>query len=72
MSLSLTELERLYAEPSVQAYQPQAVLAHLEVGGVIPALCCNLLPHHRQRTTTPSMSPSSELSQRRLGFLPPT
>jgi Gamma-glutamyl cyclotransferase, AIG2-like len=42
MSLTLGELERLYSEPSVQAYQPQPVLAHLARGGVIAALCYNL------------------------------
>jgi hypothetical protein len=42
MSLTLDELERLYSEPGVQAYQPQAVLAHLADGNVIAALCYNL------------------------------
>jgi hypothetical protein len=42
MSLTLAELERLYSEPSVQAYRPQAVLAHLASGGTIAALCFNL------------------------------
>jgi hypothetical protein len=42
MSLTLAELERLYSEPSVQAYQPQAVLAQLAHGGVTAALCYNL------------------------------
>jgi protein-S-isoprenylcysteine O-methyltransferase Ste14 len=42
MSLTLAELERLYSEPSVQAYQPQAVLAHLASGGIVAALCYNL------------------------------
>ena len=42
MSLTLAELERLYAEPSVQAYGPQAVLADLAAGGTIAALCYNL------------------------------
>jgi hypothetical protein len=42
MSLTLAELERLYSEPSVRAYQPQAVLAHLASGGIIAALCYNL------------------------------
>lgn len=41
-SLTLAELERLYSEPSLQAYKPQAVLAGLESGGVIAALCYNL------------------------------
>ena len=42
MSLTLDELELLYSEPSVQAYKPQAVLAHLASGGIIAALCYNL------------------------------
>lgn len=41
-SLTLSELERLYSEASVQAYRPEAVLAHLASGGVIAALCYNL------------------------------
>jgi Gamma-glutamyl cyclotransferase, AIG2-like len=42
MSLTLSELERLYAEPSVREYKPQAVLARLAGGGVTAALCYNL------------------------------
>jgi hypothetical protein len=42
MSLSLSELARLYAEPGVSAYQPQAVMAQLASGGCIAALCYNL------------------------------
>jgi hypothetical protein len=42
ISLTLAELEYLYSEPSVQAYKPQAVLAHLASGGTIAALCFNL------------------------------
>jgi hypothetical protein len=42
MSLTLAELDRLYSEPSVQAYKPQAVLAQLANGGLIAALCYNL------------------------------
>jgi Gamma-glutamyl cyclotransferase, AIG2-like len=42
MSLTLAELERLYAEPSVREYTPQAVLADLAGGGVTAALCYNL------------------------------
>jgi Gamma-glutamyl cyclotransferase, AIG2-like len=44
MTLTLPELERLYSEPSLQGYQPQAVLARLASGGVLAALCYNL-PH---------------------------
>jgi hypothetical protein len=42
VSLTLEELEKLYSEPSLLAYQPQAVLAHLSGGGSIGALCYNL------------------------------
>ena len=42
MSLTLAELDRLYSEPSVQAYKPQALLAQLTNGGTIAALCYNL------------------------------
>jgi hypothetical protein len=41
-SLTLAELDRLYSDPSVQAYRPEAVLAQLANGGVIAALCYNL------------------------------
>ena len=42
MSLTLDELGQLYAAPSLQAYRPYAVLAHLVSGEVVPALCYNL------------------------------
>lgn len=41
-SLSHTEVERLYSEPSVSAYRPEAVLVHLSNGEVLAALCFNL------------------------------
>ena len=42
-SLSHSELERLYGEPSLQAYRPEAVLAHLLHGAILAALCFNLV-----------------------------
>jgi Gamma-glutamyl cyclotransferase, AIG2-like len=36
------EIEQLYREPSVAAYRPEAVIAELEDGSRIPALCFNL------------------------------
>ena len=42
-SLSHHELERLYAEPSVQTYKPEAVLADLANGETVTALCFNLV-----------------------------
>ena len=41
-SLTRAEVDALYAEPSVQAYEPQAVLARLTSGEIIAALCYNL------------------------------
>jgi Gamma-glutamyl cyclotransferase, AIG2-like len=41
-SLSHAELERLYSEPSVSAYRPEAVLVQLSNGEVLAALCFNL------------------------------
>jgi hypothetical protein len=40
--LSHEEIERLYAEPSVAAYRPEAVIAQLEDRSCVPALCFNL------------------------------
>ena len=42
-SLTHAELESLYAEPGLQAYKPEAVLARLSNGEVLAALCFNLL-----------------------------
>ena len=42
-SLSHKELERLYSEPSVQAYRPEAVLAYQTNGETLAALCFNLV-----------------------------
>ena len=42
-SLAHSELERLYSEPSVQAYKPEAVLAHLLNGEILAVLCFNLV-----------------------------
>jgi len=43
MELTHDEIERLYADPSVQAYRPEAVLTELADGTRIPALCYNLV-----------------------------
>jgi hypothetical protein len=42
MTLTLRQLDMLYADPGVEAYRPEAVLAHLSAGGTIAALCYNL------------------------------
>jgi hypothetical protein len=42
MKLTHAELERLYAEPGVRGYLPEAVLAVTSEGAEVPALCYNL------------------------------
>jgi hypothetical protein len=42
MSLDLEGVERLYADPTVSAYQPQTIQVHLRSGGTSLALCYNL------------------------------
>lgn len=41
-SLTHGEIDRLYAEPSVKAYRPEAMFARVEDGTTIPCLCFNL------------------------------
>jgi hypothetical protein len=42
MKLSHADLEKLYSEPSVQAYRPEPVLAVARNGAAVAALCYNL------------------------------
>ena len=41
-SLTHDEIDKLYAEPSVKAYRPEAVFARVTDGTTIPCLCFNL------------------------------
>lgn len=43
MSLSHRDIDALYADPSVQAYRPEAVIVRVAQGETIPALCFNLV-----------------------------
>src|ERR1700730_10179100 len=47
IGLSHAEVERLYAEPSVAEYRPEAVIARVGDRSSVPALCCNLPPSGR-------------------------
>jgi hypothetical protein len=42
MKISHADLEKLYSEPSVQAYRPEPVLAVARGGATVAALCYNL------------------------------
>lgn len=51
IALTHAELERLYGAPGLEAYRPEAVIAHPAGGGPVAALCFNLVqppePHER-------------------------
>ena len=51
VSLTHAELERLYGAPGLEAYRPEAIVAHPFEGGPVAALCYNLVqapePHER-------------------------
>lgn len=51
MDLTHDDVERLYAEPSMRSYRPEAVICELDDGITVPALCFNLAvppsPHER-------------------------
>jgi hypothetical protein len=70
MTLTLGELNLLYSEPSLQGYEPQAVLALLPAGGVVAALCYNLprppLPSERN----PEYASKLRAVARKVGLSP--
>jgi hypothetical protein len=68
-SLSFSELDQLYAEPGVQAYRPEAVLAQRATGTPIAALCYNLPERPAAGRNVAYASRLRELAQR-IG-LPP-
>ena len=51
ISLTHADLDRLYGAPGLEAYRPEAVVAHPSGGDPVPALCYNLVrppaPHER-------------------------
>lgn len=68
MSLTPAELERLYSEPSVRAYKPQAVLAHLASGGIIAALCYNLPEPPAASERNPEYAAKLRVTAKKVGL----
>ena len=66
--LSHDEVERLYAEPSVSAYRPEAVIARLVDGSYIPALCFNLPPSNETAEANPEYAEKLRMVASRLGL----
>jgi hypothetical protein len=70
--LSHEEIERLYAEPSVAAYRPEAVIARLADQLCIPALCFNLPPSNETEPANPEYAGKLRVVAVRLGLRPTT
>lgn len=70
LTLTLAELERLYSEPSVQAYRAQPVRVRLEDGGVLSALCYLLPDPPSPQERNPQYAAQLRALAERIG-LPP-
>jgi hypothetical protein len=68
MRVTHDEIARLYADPSVQAYRPEAVLAELADGTPIPALCYNLMSPPPPGEADPQYAARLRDLARRLGL----
>ena len=69
-SLTHEEIDRLYAEASVSVYRPEAVLAYLANGEIVPALCFNLPQSPAVDERNPQYATKLKALAERLG-LPP-
>jgi hypothetical protein len=70
MELSHDEIDRLYSEPSVAMYRPEAVLAEFSDGSHAAALCFNLPEPPQPGEGNPDYAAKLREVGRRLG-LPP-
>jgi hypothetical protein len=66
--LSHKEIERLYEEPSVAAYRPEAVIAQLADRSCVPALCFNLPPSNETEPANPEYAEKLRIVGTRLGL----
>jgi hypothetical protein len=66
--LTHDEIDRLYAEPSVAAYRPEAVIAQLADRSCIPALCFNLPPSDEPVQANPDYAEKLRAVAGRLGL----
>jgi len=67
-SLGHSEVEALYSEASVKVYRPEAVLAQLADGSVIPALCFNLPTPPRPDERNPEYAAKLRELAERIGL----
>jgi hypothetical protein len=66
--LTHDEIDRLYAEPSVAAYRPEAVIAQLADRSCVPALCFNLPPSNEAVQANPEYAEQLRAVASRLGL----
>jgi len=66
--LTHDEIDRLYADPSVAAYRPEAVIARLADQSCIPALCFNLPSPGEIEEANPEYAEKLRIVSRRLGL----
>jgi Gamma-glutamyl cyclotransferase, AIG2-like len=66
--LSHQDIERLYAEPSVAAYRPEAVIAQLADRSCVAALCFNLPSSGEIEEANPEYAEKLRIVGRRLGL----
>jgi len=66
--LSHDEIDRLYAEPSVAAYRPEAVIVELADRSRLPALCFNLPPSDEAVQSNPDYAEKLRALAGRLGL----
>ena len=67
-ALSHAELERLYSEPSLHDYRPEAVLVHLANGETLAALCFTLVEPPSADDLNPEYASKLRALARRLHF----
>jgi hypothetical protein len=68
MKLSHADLEKLYSEPSVQAYRPEPVLAVARDGATVAALCYNLPEPPAPDERNPEYAAKLRALARRIGL----
>lgn len=68
MTLTLGEVDRLYSEPSVAAYRPEPVLAHLLDGTAKLALCFNLPAPLEEGARNPQYAVALQAIARKMGL----
>lgn len=67
-NLTQKEIDLLYAEPSVQDYKPETVIANLEDGKTLPALCFNLIEPPSPNEKNNEYAKKLKELAKRLGF----